>query len=141
MPPVCRGLAVHSAGESALGPWQPVSSCSCGQGCFWGLPEVLLHALVVLQLPLDVLKFGLQARVARGNRTSLVLTAPLAGPRLNGGSPGACCVGRPQVHTCSFRARPRQGACEVPRKEQTGVGDSGWSYRGLGHKARGGQPR
>lgn len=87
-------------------------------GCLWASPEALLHALVVLQLPLDALKLNLQVAVAQGNRTmNLILTMLPAGPRLNGGDPGA---DRPQVHTCSFRARP---TCEGLRKEQ--MGDTG----------------
>lgn len=110
------------------GPWQHPQLLR-GQGCFWALPEALLHALVVLQLPLDALKLSLQVAVAQGNRTmSLILTTLPAGPRLKGGDPGAGsgpsarCADSPQVHTCHFGARP---TCEVPRKEQTGVGDTG----------------
>lgn len=70
MPPVYGGLAVHSVGGQ--------------EGRFQFLPEVLLHGLVVLQLPLDVLKLSLQVSVAHGNkRVNLILTTLLAGPRLN----------------------------------------------------------
>lgn len=91
-------------------------------------PEAPLHALVVLQLLLDALKLSLQVSVAQGNRAmSLILTMLPAGPRLNGGDPGtgsglsARCTDRPQVNTCSFRARP---TCEGPRKKQK-VRDTG----------------
>lgn len=79
----------------------------------------MLCGLVVLQLLLDALKLSLQVSVAHDSRRiSLVLT-PHAGPRLNRGSPGPCCAVRSRRHTYSF------GACEVLRKEQTGVGDNG----------------
>lgn len=132
VPPVCRGLAVHTV--EANHPWDPSSqlpAVPCGQGCFWVLPEVLLQALVVLKLPPDARKLSLQVSVARGNRRrSLILTTLPEGPRLKGGGPGAgsglsVCAARPQVHTCSFRARPKLGACEVSRKEQAGVGETG----------------
>lgn len=105
------GLPKH--GQITPGRQLPAASC----GYFRFLPEVLLCGLVVLQLLLDALKLSLQVSVAHGNRRIsliLVLTLP-AGPRLNGGSPGACCAMRSQVHTCSFGAKLRPGACEVLR--------------------------
>lgn len=102
------------------------------QGCSWVLLEVLLRGLVVLQLLLDALKLSLQVGGARGHgRIQLSFTTLQAGSRLNGGSLGtgsglsACCAEGLQVHACSVGAQPGPGACEVPRKEQTGVGDTG----------------
>lgn len=118
-------------GESSLGPRSRLPALPRGQGCFWILPKVLLHALVVLQLLLDAFKLSLQVSVARGNRRRrLILTTLPDGPRLRGGDPGAgsgpsACAARPQVHPCSFRARPKPGACEVSGKEQAGVGETG----------------
>lgn len=116
------GLAVHSTRLFPVGG---------RQGCSWVLLEVLLRGPVVLQLLLDALKLSLQVSVARGHRIRLSFTTLQAGSRLNGGSLGAgsglsaCCADGLQVHACSVGAQPRPGACEVPGKEQTGVGDPG----------------
>lgn len=95
-----------------------------------GLPEVLLCGPVILQLLPDALKLSLQVRVAQGNRRSLRWPPFPAGPRLNGGIPGASrgpSAHGPQGCVCSIGARAglRPGACEVPREEQVGVGDTG----------------
>lgn len=104
-------------------------------------PEVLPRGLVVLQLLPDALKLSLQVAVASAHRrTGLISASLLAQCRMSRAARrGAPSRGadRPPVHSCRVRARPRPGAPKVPRKEQTGAGDTGQGQRDLGRKPRG----
>lgn len=129
--------------QVAQGHPHPKASCGETPGVFWVLREILLHGLVVLQLLLDALKLSLQVVVARGDRrTGLILTPLSARPRLSGGSPGtrsgpsARSADRLWVHTHGSRAAP--SAHEVPRKQQAGLRDTGWGWRGLKCEPRSG---